>query len=60
MSTTLSTEDYLVMYNADIYSDGKVARVLNENGNPRWTICPNCGIDDFTHSIDCSLPLSRS
>jgi hypothetical protein len=51
----ISPEDYKVLQQADIILNGKVAEVLNKNGQPSWTVCPNCCIDDFTHVEDCPL-----
>lgn len=51
----VSKEDYKVLQQADIILNGKVAKVLNENGHASWTVCQNCGVDDFTHVENCPL-----
>jgi hypothetical protein len=55
MINRLSKEDYKILEQADIATDGKVAGVLNRNGCANWTVCPECRVDDFSHSEDCSL-----
>lgn len=51
----LSPEDFQVLQDADVISNGEVMRVLNENGAARFTVCPKCRIDDFTHVEGCEL-----
>ena len=35
--------------------DEELRQFLNDNGACNWTICPECCIDDFTHTENCSL-----
>jgi hypothetical protein len=55
MMSLLSKQDYTGLYLADVDQGGEVARILNSNGQPDWTVCPNCGCDDFTHLTGCEL-----
>lgn len=51
----LSHADYKILEDADILMEGAVAAVLSRNGCANWTVCPVCGVDDFTHVEGCSL-----
>ena len=51
----LNAEDYKVLQLADHILNGEVQRVLNENGVARFTVCPHCRADDFTHVEGCPL-----
>jgi hypothetical protein len=59
MSCVLSKEDYQILEAADTKSDGAVARVLNENGCADFTICPECGVEDFIHIEECLLNIEN-
>lgn len=51
----LSPEDYKVLQMANVFIGNEVNRVLNENGVARFTVCPICRCDDFTHVEGCNL-----
>ena len=37
------------------WEDEQLTRVLNENGCSNWTVCPECGMDDFQHIPKCAV-----
>ena len=53
MNDILNREDYLKLQEADLTVG--VAEVLRKNGKCRWTVCPECRVDDFTHVEGCSM-----
>ncbi len=56
MSDILNVPDYLLLLQADMYLEAQLSALLNRNGEANWTVCPECRVDDFCHSEDCSLP----
>lgn len=52
--TPITREVYLILEELDIERGGEVTQYLNSI-TPRLTICPNCGVDDFTHMQDCEM-----
>jgi hypothetical protein len=50
----LASMPYDDLYVEDYVSNGKLAQILNENGFCNKTVCPECGVDDFTHVEGCS------
>lgn len=55
MSNVLKPDDYMIMYVLDMQTNGEVGRILNGNGMPNATVCPECRVDDFTHVASCKL-----
>lgn len=54
----LNDKDYDILQRMDIDNAGALAQVLNRNGMARWTVCPKCHVDDFTHVEKCALEVS--
>lgn len=52
-------DQYLVLQNADVISDGAVGTVLSDLGFPGLSVCPHCRVDDFTHVEGCDLTWSE-
>lgn len=50
---SLSKADYIVVRDACL-KDSDLEGVIQRCA-PNWTVCPECRVDDFTHSSDCSL-----
>ncbi len=55
----LNDKDYDILQRMDIDNAGALAQVLNRNGMARWTVCPKCHVDDFTHVEGCTLDVSE-
>ncbi|MEK6828872.1 MAG: hypothetical protein AABY15_02015 [Nanoarchaeota archaeon] len=53
--TELSEKDFIVLNAMDRVMIGNLSKYLNENGKASFTLCPECGIDDFTHTSMCSI-----
>lgn len=51
----LNVNDYRILQRADWFAKGEVARVLEDNGAPNWTICPTCQVPGFAHAPGCQL-----
>lgn len=54
-----SMEEILSMNYDDLYVKdfccvGRISRLLNDAGHCDRTVCPECGVDDFTHVEGCS------
>lgn len=47
--------DYLVLYEIEIDQYPALSPIFNRNEASHLTICPACGIDDFTHVEGCVL-----
>lgn len=50
----LLTKDYDTLFVDDYIYNGLIGKVLNNEGYPNKTVCPECHVDDFTHMEDCS------
>jgi hypothetical protein len=55
VSNILNRDDYIKLFRANFISDGEVVQVLNSNGCPNMTVCPECFVDDFCHVEGCSI-----
>lgn len=53
--TELEMEDFVNLNLYDRWMNGAISKYLNENGKASFTICPECGVDDFTHIQGCSI-----
>lgn len=49
----MTNEQYRILQEVDINTDGGLATLLNEWEMPHYTVCPACGVDDFTHAENC-------
>jgi len=54
MSKILSREDYKILGEME-REDPRITSLLNRNGCPNWTVCPECHVDDFVHVEGCTL-----
>lgn len=53
--TQLTESDHIKMNGTDMAMNGGLAKFLNQNGKASFTVCPDCGVDDFTHTEGCSI-----
>jgi len=53
--TELVELDFFVLNNSDQKMRGNLAKYLNDIGKASFTLCPECGCDDFTHVDECSI-----
>jgi len=52
--TNLCGFTYIELQKLDYISNGKLTKILNDNGVPNLTVCPQCKVDDFVHVVGCS------
>lgn len=53
--TELSENDFLIMNSSDRTMGANFSTYLNNMGKYSFTICPECGFDNFTHVEGCSI-----
>jgi len=53
--TELQEIDFIVMNSMDRVLRGGLSGYLNNYAKPSFTVCPECGVDDFTHVEGCSI-----
>jgi len=58
--TQLSEKDFIILNAMDRVMASGLSKYLSENGKSSFTICPECGCDDFTHTHGCSIEIKRS
>ena len=51
--SNLFTKDYDTLFVDDFIYNGKISQQLNSQGYCHKTVCPECGVDDFTHVEGC-------
>jgi hypothetical protein len=54
-ATELVLEDFVELNVQSQEMEGLLSSYLNDNGKASFTVCPECGVDDFTHSENCSI-----
>ena len=56
MSDRMPTRlEYVSMAIANHISGETLAKLFNESGKARFTVCPSCAVDDFTHVGGCEI-----
>lgn len=55
--TQLSGKDFVILNAMDRVMASGLSKHLNENVKSSFTICPECGCDDFTHTHGCSIEI---
>lgn len=56
--SALSRDEYRLLAianEAGIVYGVELHRILNVRGDPNWTVCPDCHVDDFAHVEGCSM-----
>jgi hypothetical protein len=54
----LSRDEYRMLATANeaaLVYGVELHRILNFRGNPNWTVCPECRVDDFAHVEGCAM-----
>jgi len=55
MSRVTEIQDYKILQVLNEMSSDKLMGILNSYGAANLTVCPKCGVDDFTHVEGCDL-----
>jgi len=53
--TELTMEDFIELNVQEKNMDSKLSGYLSENGKASFTVCPECGANDFVHVEGCSI-----